>query len=154
MLRFKNNPKEDQSRPMEINFLTGVKLVNVSALDGCELEHVENIDYAIKSGAHAGWFIRNLSDSWIERIPDDIAQADHLSGQVQPKSKYHRPCKGVQIDVYDVLVAFTVTDPAIAHAVKKLLAPGQRGSKGWAQDVEEAIKSCQRALEMHAEAQG
>lgn len=76
-----------------------------------------------------------------------------MSEAAQPKSKYHRPCKGIQIDVYDVLGAFKVVNPALAHAVKKLLAPGQRGSKGWAQDVEEAIKSCQRALEMHAEAQ-
>ena len=63
-------------------------------------------------------------------------------------SKYHRPCKGVEIDVYDVLQAFRVTNPAIAHAVKKCLAPGQRGAKSWAQDVEEAIKSLTRALEM------
>jgi len=71
----------------------------------------------------------------------------------EPKSKYHRRCKGVEIDVYEVLTAFGVTDHAIAHAIKKLLAPGQRGAKSWAQDVEEAIKSCRRALEMYAEAQ-
>lgn len=74
-------------------------------------------------------------------VPDFIASA-------KPTSKYHRPCKGIEIDVYDVLQAFKVTSPAIAHAVKKCLAPGQRGAKSWVQDVEEAIKSLQRALEM------
>lgn len=63
-------------------------------------------------------------------------------------SKYARPCKGITIDVYDVLKAFEVTNPAIAHAVKKLLAPGKRGAKSWAQDIDEAISSCKRGLEI------
>ncbi|WPD00364.1 hypothetical protein [Proteus terrae] len=34
-------------------------------------------------------------------------------------SKYDRPCKGVTIDVYDVLKAFEVTNPALQHLIKK-----------------------------------
>jgi len=52
------------------------------------------------------------------------------------------------VDVYDVLVAFDVTDPAVAHAVKKCLAPGQRGAKSREQDIKEAIASLERALEL------
>lgn len=43
------------------------------------------------------------------------------------KNKYQREIKpGVFVDV---LAAFNVTCPAMAHGVKKCLAPGQRGVK-------------------------
>ena len=51
----------------------------------------------------------------------------------------------VVIDVYDVLDAFDVTNPAAAHAVKKLLCPGTRGVKDWETDHQEAIDSLERA---------
>lgn len=51
------------------------------------------------------------------------------------------------VDVYDVLLAFNVTQPAIQHALKKMLAPGQRGVKEEVQDVKEAIQSLERALD-------
>ena len=35
----------------------------------------------------------------------------------------------IEIDVYDVLHAWNVTNPAIQHAIKKLLQPGARGTK-------------------------
>lgn len=67
-------------------------------------------------------------------------------------SKYHREIKpGVWIDVYSVLVAFGVTNPADAHAIKKLLMPGQRGAKTAIQDREEAIMSIYRAIEIERE---
>lgn len=61
---------------------------------------------------------------------------------------YKKQCKGVEIDVYDVLVAFDVTNPAIQHAVKKLLCPGQRGAKDTLQDLNEALVSIERAIEI------
>jgi len=51
-------------------------------------------------------------------------------------------------DVYAVLVAFGVACPARQHAIKKLLMPGQRGSKGEVQDLDEAITSVARAVEL------
>jgi hypothetical protein len=63
-------------------------------------------------------------------------------------NKYQRKIRNENVDVYDILVAFNVTNPAIAHAVKKLLMPGQRGGKPWQQDVNEAIQSLHRALEL------
>ena len=76
--------------------------------------------------------------------------SDGISGAaIKPKpNKYQRKIKGVVIDVYDVLVAFGVTNPAIAHAVKKLLMPGQRGHKDRATDIDEAIASLHRAREI------
>ena len=51
----------------------------------------------------------------------------------------------VVIDVYDVLDAFDVTNPATAHAIKKLLCTGGRGFKDWETDNQEAIDSLERA---------
>jgi len=55
------------------------------------------------------------------------------------------------IDVYRVLVLFGVTNPCLQHAIKKLLCAGQRGAKGQRQDIEEAIASLMRYLEMQTE---
>ena len=63
-------------------------------------------------------------------------------------NKYKRNINGVEADVYDVLVAFGVTNPAIAHAVKKLLAGGQRGYKDKEQDYKESIVSIERGIEL------
>lgn len=65
-------------------------------------------------------------------------------------SKYIRHVKGVEIDVYDVLNAYQVTNPAIQHAVKKLLMPGARGHKTRAQDLGEALASIDRAIDLEA----
>ena len=68
------------------------------------------------------------------------------------KSKYHREIKkGVLVDVYDVLSAFEVVNPAMQHALKKMLAPGKRGAKDAIQDMQEAIQSIERAIELEKE---
>jgi hypothetical protein len=54
----------------------------------------------------------------------------------------------ISVDVYDVLRAFNVTDPAIQHAIKKLLCTGIRGHKDSRQDLEEAVQSIERALDV------
>lgn len=63
-------------------------------------------------------------------------------------TKYQRNIKGAVIDVYDLLVAYNVTCPATAHAIKKLLMPGERHAKTWEQDINEAIASLERAKEL------
>jgi hypothetical protein len=55
---------------------------------------------------------------------------------------------GLKVDVYDVLNAFNITCPATAHAIKKLLAAGERGHKDKQTDLDEAIQSIQRAKEL------
>lgn len=69
---------------------------------------------------------------------------------VEPvRSKYHREIKpGVFVDVYDVLHAFNVTNPALQHLVKKALAAGQRGHKDRATDLDEIVQSAIRAREL------
>ena len=55
------------------------------------------------------------------------------------------------IDVYRVLDLFGVSNPCVQHAVKKLLCSGQRGVKDTRQDVQEAVTSLVRYLEMQTE---
>jgi hypothetical protein len=55
------------------------------------------------------------------------------------------------VDVYRVLELFNVTDPCIQHAVKKLLCAGNRGAKDEERDVEEAIDTLGRYLDMRVE---
>jgi hypothetical protein len=74
------------------------------------------------------------------------------AAMVDNGNKYRKliGCHGAQItvDVYDVLHAFKVTCPARQHAIKKLLAAGQRGGKTEKQDLEEAIVSINRSIEL------
>ena len=55
------------------------------------------------------------------------------------------------IDVYRVLLLFGVTDPCLQHATKKLLCAGNRGVKDELKDVQEAIASLTRYLEIKTE---
>ena len=82
-----------------------------------------------------------------DRIEAETRQLTLFQG-INKMSKYNRDCKGIKIDVYDVLIAFEVTNPAIAHGVKKLLAGGERGYKDVEQDYNEAIASIKRGIEL------
>ena len=55
------------------------------------------------------------------------------------------------MDVYDILSAFNVTCPALQHAIKKLLMPGQRGAKNRLADLIEARQALDRAIDMELE---
>ena len=66
-------------------------------------------------------------------------------------SHYFKPVPAgvTHIDVYRLLAMFSVTDQAIGHAVKKLLVAGGRGAgKDERKDIQEAIDTLQRKLEM------
>lgn len=54
----------------------------------------------------------------------------------------------IDVDVYAVLVAFGVTCPARAHAVKKLLACGNRGKGSELQDLLGVEAAVARAIEL------
>ena len=56
------------------------------------------------------------------------------------------------VDVYRVLDLFNVVNPCVQHAIKKLLVAGGRGAgKDVGKDIQEAIDSLQRWLDMRAE---
>lgn len=72
-----------------------------------------------------------------------------------PKRKHSHYFKDVahlsEIDVYRVLDLFGVTDQAVGHAVKKLLCAGQRGAKDARRDIQEAVDTLARRIEMYEE---
>jgi len=71
----------------------------------------------------------------------------------EPKNKYERKIIGldgktVVVDVYRVLDAFKVTDPALQHLIKKALAAGLRGHKDLSQDLQDIVDSANQALQL------
>lgn len=88
-----------------------------------------------------------------------MALVDSCNSQVVYEVKSHEKHKHYKkdvshldfIDIYRVIDLYEVTNPALQHAVKKVLCAGDRGAKGWAKDIQEAIDSLQRALDMAKE---
>ncbi len=64
-------------------------------------------------------------------------------------SKYKKQIlPGIFVDVYDVLDAWNVTNPALAHLIKKALQPGARGHKDLLEDLDDIIVSAIRARDV------
>lgn len=73
-------------------------------------------------------------------------------------NKYNREVIGFDgtkttIDVYRVLDAFKVADPALQHLIKKALCVGIRGHKDSITDYTDILKSAEKALELHKQKQ-
>ncbi|WNL63655.1 hypothetical protein ST4_097 [Aeromonas phage ST4] len=77
-------------------------------------------------------------------------------------SKYDRTIIGtyangnpvaVKVDVYRVLAAFQVTDPALQHLLKKALCAGLRGHKDREQDLLDIQLSAEKAVDMFRDEQ-
>lgn len=70
----------------------------------------------------------------------------------KPHSHYHKSVAHLEsVDIYRLLELYGVTDPCRQHAIKKLFCAGQRGGKSEAQDIQEAIDTLKRKLQMLAE---
>ena len=63
-------------------------------------------------------------------------------------SKYNK------LDIYRILKLYEVSDPCLSHAIKKLLCAEKRGVKNQTQDINEAILSLKRFVEMQGEDNG
>ena len=71
-------------------------------------------------------------------------------------SKYDRKIIGIDgtvttVDVYRVLDAFGVSDPATQHAIKKMLCTGLRGHKDYLTDIDDSIESLQKAKDLYGQ---
>lgn len=88
------------------------------------------------------------------RVPpkknDAVAEAaNEFERKEEKKNPYLREIKpGVWVDVYDVMNAWAVTNPALQHLLKKALQPGERGHKSREQDLQDIIDSAIRAKEL------
>lgn len=78
----------------------------------------------------------------------NIAVGNEYAENKYARELYSLEGKRVKVDVYRVIDAYRVTDPAIQHAIKKLLMPGERGEKSAVQDLEEAAFSIRQAIEL------
>ena len=80
--------------------------------------------------------------------PERVEKGEDMP-DMEARSKYHREIKpGVWVDVYDVLQAWGVRNPALQHLIKKALAPGERGHKTLDQDMADIVASAERAREL------
>lgn len=91
----------------------------------------------------------------IDVIASNGNDGDHYkitdTGARAKPNKYQREIKkGVFVDVYDVLKAWRVTNPALQHLIKKALQPGARGHKSYEQDLQDIIDSAIRAKDLDA----
>jgi hypothetical protein len=87
-----------------------------------------------------------ITDMKIGTKCDRNKALESLNGAVSSTNKYSRVLRGgATLDVYDVLDAFKVDNPAVQHALKKMLCAGSRGHKDYMQDIQEAIDSLERA---------
>lgn len=83
-----------------------------------------------------------------EPITDEQDLNDCI-GAPEADNKYlHEIKPGVFVDVYDVLMAWNVSNPALQHLIKKALQAGDRGHKSREQDLQDIIDSAIRAKEL------
>ncbi|MGL5397929.1 MAG: hypothetical protein ACRDBQ_22065 [Shewanella sp.] len=88
-----------------------------------------------------------------EEIFEPLVSVEDAATSKQPAitpSKYTKTIHGVSVDVYDVLQAWGVSNPALQHLIKKALQCGQRGHKDNAQDLQDIIDSAIRAKELES----
>lgn len=80
----------------------------------------------------------------------NVANLNDIDGVETVKyNKYLHEIKlGIFVDVYDVLMAWNVTNPALQHLIKKALQAGDRGHKSREQDLQDIIDSAIRAKEL------
>lgn len=127
--------------------LTGVGVTHVWQPDAKPLKDEERRE-TLKGKQIEG----TLLMTWDQYSGEDILKMQTQNAMdkwaPRPISRYHRTIKGVQLDVYDILTAYSVTCPARQHAIKKLLMAGERGHKDTATDLGEAVGACRRAAEL------
>jgi hypothetical protein len=86
------------------------------------------------------------------KIKTPVEQFIDESSANLPHSHYFKDVSKLQkIDIYRVLDLYNVTESPIAHAAKKILVSGGRGSKDQYKDIREAIDSLERWCDMYIE---
>lgn len=121
-----------------------------------DIEDALNRDCTIKYELACGKFTADL----LKPIQKTAEEIESTSGTTEQKegskdvseasSKHKHYFKDVsklnEVDVYAILYLFEVTDPCIAHVVKKLLCTGKRGHKDFERDLQDSIDSLVRCM--------
>lgn len=98
-----------------------------------------------------------LEDLLIGRAPIHQPKVEYPTAIPPADKKHSHYFKDVsdldEIDVYRVCDMFEISDNsgAVQHAIKKLLCAGKRGAKGYRKDLQEALDTIKRKLDMMAE---
>jgi len=95
--------------------------------------------YVLKDGD--GGIILYSYDENYKEVPNPLKEKKEYN-------KYAVEIKGVELDVYDILDAHNVRNPALQHLIKKCLHGGMRGHKSREQDLKDIIASSKRAHEL------
>jgi hypothetical protein len=80
---------------------------------------------------------------------EQVEQSEQVSANVKHRHYFRDISKLTELDVYRICDLY-VDDRsgATQHAIKKLLLPGQRGAKDRAKDIQEAVDTLNRKLQM------
>lgn len=133
---FRNKPVVDiESR----SGITGANRISINEIETPVKSDPEPADTACS-------IAEQVTDTYLAQLTADD-NADKVSINKYQRQIINAVGESIIVDVYDVLDAFNVTDAAVAHAIKKLLAPGQRGTKTVVQDLQESIASVERAID-------
>lgn len=97
-----------------------------------------------------GFIYTCTKENTLNNIPIDESHFHFfkLVTESPTQNKYQVNCKGVLIDVYDVLTAYDVKNQALIHLIKKALKVGKRGHKDLETDLRDILASAKRALEL------
>lgn len=94
-------------------------------------------------------------NSYIGPNPGDLDIPDWPATLPAINPKTHKYLKQIKpkvfVDVYDVLAAWKVTNPALQHLIKKALQAGNRGHKDLLEDLDDIVVSANRALQLGKE---
>lgn len=98
-------------------------------------------------------------DAWIEYLQSHNIEYPSSASYNAKNNNNNNPyivdiSKYNKLDIYRILKLYEVSDPCLQHAIKKLLCAGKRGVKNQIQDINEAILSLKRFLEMQGEDNG
>jgi flagellar hook-basal body complex protein FliE len=111
----------------------------------CDINNNFTKAYYLAFKAGATEFAKSLNSA-----VDNVVKTYKESQELKKHNHYFKDVSHLNhIDVYRVLELFNVTDPCVQHAVKKLLVSGGRGAgKDFKQDIQEAVDSLNRKLQM------
>ena len=117
--------------------------------------NVVNFNYVDKDTDNVHWFDNAMKPGCSLRadFPNIVEnkKQNTCKKDISKQNTYKKDVSKLnEIDIYDVLVLYNVTCPATQHAIKKLLAAGQRGVKDRLQDLNESKDSIIRAIEIEA----
>ena len=121
---------------------SGDEAVYYDIITGEDDDWSKVIKYGRKANGHPSYY-------YIQYLPIEDKEMKTDKGDKYLKSISNKYGTDINVDVYDVLVAFEVTCPATAHAIKKILCAGQRGHKSYTEDINEAVVSLERAKQLN-----